>query len=150
MIPISAVLRRINTTVLCDQANVAGHNKCWQYQFRPHLILFHTRSCAQNKQILVMISVNAMPDANSNCPVINHEITKVSMVPVTRQLTALAKLRTGVSFKTQAPSYLGRRDIGNRVVKGLLFDSITHISTVSNINNIRNNLNFILTLVHRI
>jgi hypothetical protein len=55
-----------------------------------------------------MISVNAIPDASNTCPVINQLIKKVSMVPVTRQLTALAKLRTEVSFKTQTPPYFGR------------------------------------------
>jgi hypothetical protein len=38
-----------------------------------------------------------MPDANNACPVISQLIRNVSMVPVTRQLTALARLRNGVS-----------------------------------------------------
>ena len=47
-----------------------------------------------------MISVNAIPLANNTCPVIIQEMTKVSIVPVTRQLIALARLRTDVSFNS--------------------------------------------------
>jgi hypothetical protein len=44
-----------------------------------------------------MISVNAMPVASKISPVISQEIRKVSIVPVTLQLTALARLRTALS-----------------------------------------------------
>jgi len=40
-----------------------------------------------------MISVRAIPLASKGSPVIAQEIMKVSMVPVMRQLTALARLR---------------------------------------------------------
>jgi hypothetical protein len=64
----------------------------------PHCILFQTRSCNQNKKTFVIISVSAMPLANNNSPVINHDIINVSIVPVKRQLIAFAKLRVLVSF----------------------------------------------------
>ena len=60
---------------------------------RPHAMRFQALSCSQYSPILVMISVNAMAPAKVHAPVMIQEITKVSIVPVMRQLTALAKLR---------------------------------------------------------
>jgi hypothetical protein len=54
-----------------------------------------------------MISVSAIPLANNAWPVISQLIKNVSTVPVTRQLTALARLRTGVSLKTHSLSDFG-------------------------------------------
>ena len=66
--------------------------------YLPHVILFHTRSCIQNKNIFVIISVSAIPLASNACPVISQLIINVSIVPVTRQLIAFAKLRIEVSL----------------------------------------------------
>lgn len=65
-----------------------------------------------------MISVKAIPDAIKGSPVISQAMIKVSTVPVTRQLTALAKLRTGVSLKTHGLSDISGADAGNSFVKG--------------------------------
>ena len=47
-----------------------------------------------------------MPEANNNCPVTSQDTKKVSMVPVTLQDTALAKLLTDESFNSKTLSNL--------------------------------------------
>jgi hypothetical protein len=60
---------------------------------------FHALSCSQNNIILVTISVIAIPEASNISPVINQEIKNVSIVPVTRQEIALARLLVEESDK---------------------------------------------------
>ena len=55
-----------------------------------NLIFNQMRSCNQYKAILENSSINAMVTARLACPVMIQDNTKVSILPVMRQVTALS------------------------------------------------------------